>query len=798
MANAQVVVAVNSNKPDLKLILDFKPWLELKYPLQYDIDYTIVFSVMYENEDDLRSADTRIQSLKTKTPYASYGVVVTESMNLAKNKFPDMKTLTKRLIIPLPPDSEVKCRSIYIIADVYATVRETYEDNWCLMREIGSGRVNLKEAIHSLESNKRYLEFNIRDYTAEDAGIVRMFVKNDDVGELKASAQKYLRNTDEIDYTKRHALLETAKKRMIAAVEAASLKYMLKDSRDPHSGNIFRYFNTPEQRFGSKREGVPILAFTALARKILDVQKNGKLTDKELTCQTLHHWANFAYFLRCYSLTTPDPNVSVYENDANFLGEFLTILFRGMIYSPDYVKRRTGERFSKKGNSVFIDEQWFQLCNFPELGKAAFDCEDGAGLIMTLLVLLYAVRDSVPKVELMNSYPLLGRLVEILNRYIPFFCIGELKTGPHPDKDYDAHAFVILLPRDAFMRGRAQLRSTGVQAQIQASAITGEIREADVDRYINVMQELNEMPLLLDEKSPPPIIVESTTYTEGAFTQRALSDTEAFRHFVDTYQIFDVNSEFYAQKHTPSPVLDNLKRHKPGSDLDAEKMRKWKRFMKIRAPVRALVERNIYRNIFTAVTPFANEYDKNVRYEHFIFTQNRENLDDVDKKGMKSLYSANLFELMSKGSTSTNGIQMVSVLQIQNDYVKSTKQGEPPKVDFFQMTREIPVARAPVYTSEEDDWWTKDILYQPKGGLYEPSNRQDAINRVVFIMRNDDFENNYTESSLDKYTIEPWLKSFAHYRQQQLNTTVKVTNSKITPIADDVSCRLYAIEYSLV
>ena len=160
--------------------------------------------------------------------------------------------------------------------------------------------------------------------------------------------------------------------------------------------------------------------------------------------------------------------------------------------------------------------------------------------------------------------------------YCPFFCLGELQTSVD-SRDravYSPHAFVVLVPKSVMKkdykdRGHGFADDSGGDSAPDVQFSGGD----DI----------------------PSILVESTSYTDGAWTREALEDSGAEERFREAY------APFLSEKSLPIQ-----KQH-------------FRRAMKPKAPVIALRLHRIYRHIFCAITPMASKYRKNGKHETFVF-----------------------------------------------------------------------------------------------------------------------------------------------------------------------------------
>jgi len=341
-------------------------------------------------------------------------------------------------------------------------------------------------------------------------------------------------------------------------------------SDDDLSKAVFSDF---EQVDGARR--LPIWAFPALARKLADVTADGLLADPAKSISLLKHWAAIAVFLQKECGVSPRKweNQTKAERDGNLLTEFLTLPFRAMIYSPDEIHR--GKEHSKPRR--FMTDQWVQLSSFPASPYIGFDCEDGSLLVLQIFYLLQAfvktwkTTKEETKMGWTASDSEIKALVEIATvstKYLPFFCLGELQTAA--DK-YSPHAFVVLQPKSVIKKAY----------QDHGHAFANGSGGLDTAHEVHFTAEDTE------EGALPSVLVESTSYTDGAWEKLAFDYDRAEDAFDEAYEPF---------------VIKDLVAHWGMSGLSAAHFR---RAIKPKAPVLSLRSHKIYRNIYCAITPFA-------------------------------------------------------------------------------------------------------------------------------------------------------------------------------------------------
>lgn len=201
---------------------------------------------------------------------------------------------------------------------------------------------------------------------------------------------------------------------------------------------------------------LPVVAYAAAACRV----------DKSINHEPLlWYWFTLASWLQC-------TNVSSFEaasphDKAEVFNEMATIIFRGLLYSRDFVVTPNG---LKKAS-----DQWNNVNAGPPSRLTAYDCEDGAA---ALLQFVYTIQNHVP-----FQHKELAALQRWLRQYTAFIALGTI----HTKEGYCCHAFCVLM--DAMW----------------------------VHSYINKKQPVAQ-PL-------PVVVLESTTYGNGAWSTR--NDGEA-------------------------------------------------------------------------------------------------------------------------------------------------------------------------------------------------------------------------------------------------------------------------------
>jgi hypothetical protein len=207
---------------------------------------------------------------------------------------------------------------------------------------------------------------------------------------------------------------------------------------------------------------------------------------------------------------SPTGSYDATRRNCETLVAMATMLPRGLHYTDDI--RRTGR------NRTEAVDQWSQLGTFPELATTGFDCEDGAGLVMSVLYLLRNMRFRDAQLTRMQAFA---------NQYTPLFTLGNMKVGPgsNAETDYVPHAYVIMVDRTWF---EGHLKPD--------TAVNG--------------------PFL------PAMSLESTAYLSGVWDDRAMSHpgTSASRMVTTFDEIYrEVNTAF---EHIPN-VLHAMRQYTP-------------------------------------------------------------------------------------------------------------------------------------------------------------------------------------------------------------------------------------------
>lgn len=223
----------------------------------------------------------------------------------------------------------------------------------------------------------------------------------------------------------------------------------------------------------------------------------------------------------------------------DLLAETCTLYFRGLFYTHDVVRiGRGNETLGDKGVQTEESDQWSRLNFFPcTKATTGFDCEDGAEWMLEFLNLLKKGTFNEPLVCAMQSFAGL---------FTPFFMLGMLHArGANTQQSYVPHAYVALLDT--------------------ASLIPGGFKVGTYN---------------------PAIVLESTTYTQGAW------------HVTRVKSALD--------KNTPAVELqcvDFLKRSafiSKCSSVEAVK-RMWRKTCKVKACVSLITSQEMYGSVFAMV-----------------------------------------------------------------------------------------------------------------------------------------------------------------------------------------------------
>jgi hypothetical protein len=136
---------------------------------------------------------------------------------------------------------------------------------------------------------------------------------------------------------------------------------------------------------------------------------------------------------------TPATFVSL-STTRQFLHHFFTVMFRGLVYSPDIV-------LDPSTNKQTATEEWCPVTHMPYQENAAFDCEDGAFTIVHLFQAFQA--------QTFGEGSELRVVQDLLKAFSPCFGICKIKENVR-STTLAWHA-VCLLVRTAYLRGRSSV-----------------------------------------------------------------------------------------------------------------------------------------------------------------------------------------------------------------------------------------------------------------------------------------------------------------------------------------------------
>lgn len=451
--------------------------------------------------------------------------------------------------------------------------------------------------------------------------------------------------------------------------------------------NIFTFFVSPSHPLP---RAAPILAFVALSRKFYEVMKSpdgSTFPFLEEAVPLLSYWAKIAeiFYVQC----RPNPATqSLPVRRANILSEFLTLPFRGMIYSLDTVER---ENFRTR-----LTDQWIQLLNFPSLGQAFYDCEDGSLLVLQLYSMLYNIakqKNLYKKIEKQDAT--LYQVIKMAMKYQAFFAICELGSE---NSGYTAHATVLFLPQKHFKK--AYNLKVADRPFITIKPTKNPVVTLDV-----------EIEVKFGDKDVPSIIAESTTYIDGAMVPTSeTSDDEPF--FTD-YETFRKPSWTFSKTVRENQGINisaeeektlygfaNVKSLKKGTsedDFDKENGLAWVRRVRDRASMEMVLKRKVFRNLFCLMSPFAEQYtnksENPAKFEYYLLFQ---------KTNGKYSYGASLETFLKQGASfdkhKQNGINLVRCGHIS----ESDISGASASLDLHEILRDFPIGSFPDPPSPEE------------------------------------------------------------------------------------------------
>lgn len=553
---------------------------ELKKPL---------YSTQYGRRDSLSFLSSQ------SSPSSSDSSSVTAHLTYQAKQWLQFPGLNDKLVLDKPvtelvltpaEDQAIKQHDLEYVCFVFV---ETLSNSGAVVFELfAQGSVKASALCAGGDDHKTPTRVELFDVEKQSQGFVELTCAEQ---QHRATAKlKPIPSKDDQEYIQGLAeqQIDTLRSRWILTLQGFH-KRQGKDGKLSDSQLNSVIFADFEQTSGGHR--LPVWAFVALTRKLREVSPSGELSDPAKSIKVLKHWAAVASHLQSKQRVSPrhwDKQTKV-ELDANLLSEFLTLPFRAMIYSPDEVERKSDG--SSSSTKRFMTDQWVQISNFPASPFICYDCEDGTLLVIQVFWWLKAFikqwksASDNDKLNWTSSDPEIHALAAIASTsdlYVPFFCLGELQTSvdKRNKAQYSPHAFCVLVPRSTM---RKHYKDSGHAFD-------------DGTGGLDHSMEVHFGPRVRDEEIPS-ILVESTSYTDGAYTQAAMEDSVSLEQFREAYE------PFVHEKHSPSS-LNRVH---------------YRRCMKPKAPVLALRAHGIYRKIFCAITPMASKYTKNVRHEVFVF-----------------------------------------------------------------------------------------------------------------------------------------------------------------------------------
>ena len=149
--------------------------------------------------------------------------------------------------------------------------------------------------------------------------------------------------------------------------------------------------------------------------------------DEDEVQRVMWNWFRIACIIT--GITTEDFKEQSVLVKAEIVGEMLTLMSRSQLYVNDTVRLDDGR--------LRATDQWVMLNTFPGPTSAAFDCEDGAMMILSFWSCFKRMSSAAHLCQ-EKLFP----LNDFILQYNAFLALGKLKVK---DK-YVAHAFVVLLP----------------------------------------------------------------------------------------------------------------------------------------------------------------------------------------------------------------------------------------------------------------------------------------------------------------------------------------------------------------
>lgn len=473
-----------------------------------------------------------------------------------------------------------------------------------------------------------------------------------------------------------------------------------KASYSENTKNIFTFFVSPSFPLPHP---APILAFVALSRKFVDVLQSEDGASYPLlrhSAELLSYWAKISNVLYLQNRAKKEPqNV----RDANVLSEFLTLPFRGMVYSLDTSERKEGR--------TRLTDQWIQLLNFPSLGKAFYDCEDGSLLVLQVYSMLLCItKDKALHSVVKKNHPELAKVVSTAMLYQPFFAICELGS---PKSEYTAHATVLLLPHSAFKKA---YRDQVAEAPFVSKKADKSVVSLEVDLRVR-----------FGASEVPSVIAESTTYIDGAMVPVPSPSDMAKEEdkFFDDYETFrkpywvvsrDIQSEIGIEmtdsERTALSEFANVRRLRSTTSEDefnAKNGLAWVRRVRDRASIPMVVTRKVFRNVFCLMSPFADRYttarsQHRAKFEYYLI------FNAAPGSSGEHAYGAPMDKFLTEGtldrSGRSNGIRLVRCGHISEADIGH----EEGKLNLHEVLRDFPVGSFPTAPGEEEQAKTLEAL----------------------------------------------------------------------------------------
>jgi len=255
--------------------------------------------------------------------------------------------------------------------------------------------------------------------------------------------------------------------------------------------------------------------------------------DEDEVQRVMWNWFRIACIIT--GITTEDFKEQSVLVKAEIVGEMLTLMSRSQLYVNDTVRLDDGR--------LRATDQWVMLNTFPGPTSAAFDCEDGAMMILSFWSCFKRMSSAAHLCQ-EKLFP----LNDFILQYNAFLALGKLKVK---DK-YVAHAFVVLLP-------------------VSVAA-----------RMIN-----NVAPTIEFHEKLVPIVLESTAYTASINRWgNRLDSIVKYRYLTEDRVIYEKEEAW----------IRRLQR------TDYKKERRFRRMIRHRAPYQMILDQKMYGDLAALIS----------------------------------------------------------------------------------------------------------------------------------------------------------------------------------------------------